>query len=141
MAARSPAAGLVPKMCKVKVIDGALRVESDESGKPGFLGTAQVRMKGPLTAKLRLRGKGAGSVRWMTAGQETFPSEGQTVRFNLEGRNGWEDLELKLPIKGTPRLVRLHLPVREGAVDVESITYTDRTGQSKEWDFSEVKAE
>ena len=40
-------AGLVPKMCRIAVVDGALQVKAD--GRAPFLGTAQVRNTGPLT--------------------------------------------------------------------------------------------
>ena len=46
-----PSTGLVPKMCKMTLVEGALRVEAD--GPTPFLGTAQVRHAGPMTLKLR----------------------------------------------------------------------------------------
>ncbi|NNM30865.1 MAG: sulfatase [Akkermansiaceae bacterium] len=133
-AAGSPAAGLVPKMCTATVMDGALRVEAD--GRTPFLGTAQVKMTGPLTAKLRLRGMGPGRIQWMTRDQEEFPKEGQSVPFTLTERDAWQEVELQLPVKGTTRLVRLYLPAADGRVDIQSIEYADRSGQSQTWNFA-----
>jgi hypothetical protein len=72
-------------MCTIQLIDGALRVEPD--GRTPLLGTAQVRMTGPMTLKLRSHSSsgGVGKVQWKTADQENFPAAGQLVEFTMTG--------------------------------------------------------
>ena len=132
----SPAAGLVPKKCKLALIDGALRVEAD--GDQPFIGSARVRLPGPLKLKLRARGQGGEArVMWKTAAQELFPKEGQIIDFTLPGGDEWRDVSVDVPIKGMTGLVRLYLPVDEGAVDVQRIEYRGGNGASQVWDFKE----
>jgi len=134
----SPADGLVPRMCKISLVDGALRLEAD--GATPFLGTAQVRLPGPLTLALRLRsGGGAGKVQWISNDQKDFPEQGQVVPFAIAAQDGWQDIEVQLPIQGMPRIVRLYLSAAKGPVDLRSIRYADRQGKTKVWDFSQVK--
>jgi arylsulfatase A-like enzyme len=136
-AARAADAGLAPKFSKATLIEGALRVEKD--GRSPFLGTAQVRkLTGPLTLKLRLKGPaGKAQIRWKTAGQETFPPQGQSVEYSLEDREGWQDVTVKLPVKGRPGIVRIYLPATDDApVEIESIEFTDGNGGKKAWDFA-----
>ena len=82
-AGTDPAAGLVPKFCKLSVANGTARVESD--GRTPFLGTAQVKATGPIQLKLRARSAtgGPGKVQWTTSDQTEFPKTGQTVEFTL----------------------------------------------------------
>ncbi len=132
-----PSAGLVPKMCKMPVVDGALRVEAD--GRTPFLGTAQVRHAGPMTLKLRARSKvgGKGKVQWKTTEQEGFPAKGQVVEFALPGGEAWQDVTVDLPIEGTTGIVRLYLPAVEAPVEVQLIEYRAGDGGRPihAWDF------
>ncbi len=133
--APSPSEGLVPKMCKLKLVAGALRVEA--AGKTPFLGTAQVKLVGPLTLSLRVRGPaGPGRVQWMTADQKEFPKQGQVAEFALADVEGWQDIELAVPVQGTPRIVRLYLPADKAPVDLQLIRYTDSEGETKAWQFA-----
>jgi arylsulfatase A-like enzyme len=133
-AGRSPAAGLVARMCTMTVGEGALRVEPD--GPTPFLGTAQVRFEGPLTLKLRLRGTaGTGKVQWKGHGQEAFPKQGQVVEYALEGAKNWEDVIVGLPVKGRPAIIRIYLPAGKSSVEVQSIEFANEDGQSRAWVF------
>ncbi|MEM9481973.1 MAG: sulfatase [Verrucomicrobiota bacterium] len=135
-AKREPTAGLVPKMAKMELLDGFLRVEAD--GRTPFLGTAQIKAPGPIGLKLRLRGKaGEGTVRWMTANQEEFPKEGQGVSYQLQGTGDWEEIEMSLPVRGVSRLIRLYIPENSGPVDIASIEYIGKRGSLRRWDFGE----
>jgi arylsulfatase A-like enzyme len=129
-------AGLVPKFCKANVSDGVLRVEAD--GRTPFLGTAQVRLKGPLKLKLRLRSEqgGAGEIRWKTATQESFSNPDQIIEFEFAGGNAWQDIELNLPVRGQPQIVRIYVPAERSVVEIQSIEFSTRQGQAKRWDFS-----
>ncbi len=84
-------AGLVPKFCKVTVIDGALRIEAD--GRTPFLGSGRVKFAGPLKLNLRIRSQagGSGKVQWKTAEQDAFPATGQVVNFDVPG---WQRLAI-----------------------------------------------
>ena len=134
-AAKEPTAGLVPKMCEMTLVEGALRVEAD--GRTPFLGTAQVKLAGPLTLKMRLRGKGgAGKVRWKTANQEAFPEQGQAVEFTLAAGDEWREVALELPVKGRTGIVRLYLPMNQGPVEIQSIEFIGKDDKTQAWNFS-----
>lgn len=140
-AQRSPASGLVPKLCRMSLIDGALRIEGEKPNP--FLGTAQVKHNGPMTLNLRLRGTlgGPGRILWKTADQDGFPREGQTVNYTLNPGNNWQDISLELPVKGRTAIVRLYLPAVQAPVDIQSIRYfSPNAGQPfQAWDFSDAK--
>ncbi|MCC6354431.1 MAG: sulfatase [Verrucomicrobiae bacterium] len=121
--APDPAAGLVPKFCKIAVAGGALRVEAD--GKTPFLGTTMVKGNGPLTLRLRARSAagGAGKVQWVTTDQEDFPKQGQVVEFNLPPGGDWQDVTVAAPVQGQARIVRLYLPADKSPVEIESIEW------------------
>lgn len=119
----NPSTGLVPKMCKMTLIDGALRIEAD--GRTPFLGTGQVRHTGPMTLKLRARSQagGPGKVWWKTTDQADFPVGSQIVEYTMAGGDDWQDITIDLPVEGTTAIVRLYLPAGEAPVEIESIEY------------------
>jgi hypothetical protein len=110
-------------MCKMALVEGALRIEAD--GRTPFLGTAQVRHTGPMTLKLRARSTagGPGKVWWKNSDQADFPAQGQVVEYALAAGDDWQEITIDLPIKGTTAIVRLYLPAREAAVEIESIEF------------------
>ncbi len=134
---RAPTDGLVPRMCKITLVDGALRVEGD--GPSPFLGTAQVRHPGPMKLKLRARGAagGTGSVRWKTADQQDFPAQGQSVEYTLPAGNDWHEITVDLPIETRPAIVRLYLPARSAEVEIESIEFRPANSKrpARVWNF------
>ena len=115
--------GLVPKLCKISITDGALLIEPD--GRTPFLGTAQIRHTGPMTLKLRARSTagGPGKVQWKNADQEEFPKDAQVVEFTLAAGGDWQDITVEVPVQGTTGLVRLYVPAVESPVEIESIEY------------------
>ncbi|MBM4153425.1 MAG: sulfatase [Lentisphaerae bacterium] len=140
-ASADPAAGLVPKSCRITVVAGALRVEAE--GKAPFLGTAQVKSSGPLTLALRARSAagGAGKVQWVTKDQEDFPKEGQVVPFTLPAGADWQDVTVEVPMKGETRILRLYLPADKGPVEVESIRWTPAKAAkpARAWQFGAAR--
>ncbi|QDT44492.1 Arylsulfatase [Gimesia alba] len=136
---RGPAFGLVPKMCKLTIVKGAARIEAD--GRTPFLGTAQVKLPGPLTLKLRLRSAtgGFGKVQWKTAAQETFPRTGQTVEYSFKGGKQWQDVNLPLPVEGKPGIVRLYVPAGESPVEIQTIRFTGKGSGEKSWSFESAQ--
>ena len=131
-------AGLVPRNCRVVDAESAIRVIGD--GRQPFLGTAQVKVRGPLTLQLRARSAagGAGRVHWRTEGQETFPESAQIVTFDLPEGTDWQDVTVHLPVEGKATVIRLYLPAESSAVEVESIEFLNTSGRGKSWDFAGV---
>ena len=133
-----PASGLVPRMCKITIVDGALRVEGD--GRTPFLGTAQVKHTEPTTLKLRARSAtgGTGKVQWKTASQDDFPASGQIAEFTLPAGEDWHDVTVNLPFEGATSIIRLYVPAAESPVEIQSMEFVSQNGRRKAWSFSDV---
>jgi hypothetical protein len=129
----------VPKQCNIVPIKGAIRVLPQ--GKQPFLGTARVKLRGPMTLRLRVRSVsgdgGAGRVQWRIEGQDEFPANGQSVPFELPAGKDWQEVQVTVPLKGTSQLVRIHLPGAK-AVEIQSIRWSSDGQRDVVWDFSEV---
>jgi len=136
---RGPTAGLVPKQCKIVPIKGAVRVLPQ--GKLPFLGTAQIKLKGPLTLHLRARSVsgdgGTCRIQWRTVGQSEFSQNGQSVRFELPAGKDWQEVNVTVPVKGETQLVRIYLPGAK-AVEIQSIRWSADGRRGVTWDFSGV---
>lgn len=133
----NPIAGLVARMCNVVRTEEAIRVMGE--GRLPFLGTAQVKLSGPLTLKLRARSTagGEGRVQWRTSNQETFPESAQVVTYDLPAGTKWQNISVRLPIQGKASVIRLYLPAERTEVEVQSIQFLDNSGREKSWDFAE----
>ncbi|TWU01584.1 sulfatase [Neorhodopirellula pilleata] len=133
---REPTWGLVPKSCEIEVLDDAIRITG--AGRTPFLGTAQVRLSGPLTMRLRTRSSAGGraKVQWKTIDQEAFPESGQTVEFDLPNGNEWHETKIDVPLEGRSGTVRLYLPANDSVVDVQLIEFAGKSDQTKAWDFA-----
>lgn len=133
----NPLDGLVPRQCKVVRSEGAIQIIG--TGRNPFLGTAQVRLQGPLTLNLRVRSStgGEGRVHWRTADQEAFPESTQIVSFEIPSGKEWQDVSVPLPIERMARLIRIYLPAQEEVVEVKSIEFQDNLGGAKTWNFTE----
>lgn len=134
---KSPTQGLVPKQCRIESIDGGIRVIAQ--GKNPFVGTAQVKLHGPLTLQLQARGidgkSGTGRVQWRTQGQAEFPATGQTVDFEVNESTTWQDITVQVPVEGRSQLLRLYVPAT-GGLDIRSIRWTAESEKPVQWDFS-----
>lgn len=130
--------GLVAKGCTATPIAGGYRIES--AGRRGFLGTARVKLAGPVTLHLRARTPvgGTGLLQWRTEAEADFPPDRQGVPFTLAAGDQWQDITAVLPVQGTTAIVRLFLPTEAAAVDIETIRYVGQ-GQGTVWDFSRVR--
>lgn len=130
--------GLVPRNCELVAVDGAIRVVG--AGHLPFLGTARVKLDGPLTLTLTVRtaAGGKGRVHWKLPGQKTFPSMRQNVAYQMPAAEQWQQIEVKLPITGRPQIVRLYLPAETAPVELRFIRFQDGQGRETAWDFSEV---
>lgn len=131
--------GLVPRSCKLIKTDGAIRVVGD--GRLPFLGTAQVKLNGPLKLTLVARSEsgGKGRVHWKTNGQDDFPETGQSVSYEIPAGGTWREVLVDLPIKGQPQIVRLYLPADKSPVELRSIRFQDAQGRAKVREFTGVK--
>jgi len=131
--------GLVMQRCKATLVEGGVRIEA--TGKKPYIGTAQVKLTGPITLQLRARSAigGAGSVKWRTVEEAEFPKALSSTAFTLAAGNKWQDISIELPVKGRTAIVQLHLPAAQLPVDVQSIRYADRSGQAKAWEFGKAK--
>ena len=134
-------AGLVPKMSRIALVAGAIRVEAD--GRTPFLGTGQIRYGGEMTLNLRVRSAagGEGMVRWKGADQDEFPEGSQQVSFPVAAGDDWQDVTVQLPVKDRTAIVRLYLPAAASPVEVQSIRYTGSGGAQRgqlihQWDFT-----
>ncbi len=134
---RDAMTGLVPRFCTASKVSGAVRIEAD--GRTPFLGTAQVKMAGPLTLKLRIQSAagGAGKVQWKTSDQDTFPTDAQVVHFTLPAGKQWQDITLEVPVQGRAGIVRLYLPADKSPVEIQTIQFSGSDGAIKSWHFDQ----
>ncbi|MDF1862397.1 MAG: sulfatase [Verrucomicrobiales bacterium] len=132
-AARAPDFGLVPKQCETQVAEGILKVTP--AGKNPFLGTAQVKMPGPITLRMKVRSEagGAGRIAWRKASQESFPEE-QVVDYTVTGGSKWQDVTVTIPAKGVTSTIRIHVP-GGAATEFQAIEFSGANGATKTWDF------
>lgn len=132
-----PFAGLVAQLSRAAPIAGGYRIEG--TGPRPYLGTAQVKLHGPIRLDLRVRATsgGSGTVMWKLDSEREFPQDGPRVPFTLEPAADWQDISLDLPVAGTTGIIRLYLPATDAPVDIQSIRYTAGDRQ-KAWDFSGV---
>lgn len=135
-AAASPLVGLVPRSCTATQQDDSLRLTA--TGPLPFLGTAQVRMPGPLELTLRVRSPqgGVGRVHWKAPAEDSFPRDTQQVVFDIPGGNTWETVSVAVPVMGTAGTVRLYLPATADApVDLQRIRFSNGS-TSRDWNFT-----
>jgi len=134
------ARGLVPKQCEVAAINGGIRVMP--TGKMPFLGTAQVKLTGPLTLRLRARtvdgAGGTGRVQWKNKDQEEFPSSGQTISYAIPPGEDWQDIEVSVPAAGAIQIVRLYLAGPK-AMEIQTIEWVRKGRGSVQWNFADLK--
>ena len=133
-ALRSPDWGIVPKQCETEVAEGILKVTS--VGRNPFLGTAQVKLAGPLDLRMTMRSEtgGTGRIAWKTASQDAFPEEGQVVEYSVPGGSDWEELKVQLPVQGVTGTIRIFLP-GGAAAEFRKIEFSAPNGSGKAWDF------
>jgi arylsulfatase A-like enzyme len=129
--------GLVAQQCTAKPIAGGYRIEGT-AARP-YLGTAQVKLAGPIHLQFRIRAPagGRGMVKWRTASEKDLPKDRSGVPFTLAAGDQWQDVLLDLPIEGTSAIIQLHLPAASAPVDIASIRYTSGD-RAHAWDFSGV---
>ncbi len=115
--------------------DGVLHLEPQ--GPSAFMATASVRVPGPVVVGLRVRSTegGGGKIQWRTGEQESFPAEGQTVRFEVPGGGAWQEIRVEVPVEGTLIHFRVYLPRME-KIEIDWIRLSGAPrGRDQAWDF------
>ena len=106
-----------------------------------FLTNASFNVEGPVLLKIRLRSAKPGktNLQWRIADQKGFPAKGQSREFSIKGGD-WQDIEIKLPVKGALQHLRMFVPVSKEPLEIDWIEITPAGGTSKQserWDFGE----
>jgi len=91
--------------------DGVLVLTPDKGGKGTFITRSQLKLTGPVTAKLILKtaASGQGAIAWRTDGDNDFLPENRAP-FEVKASDDWQTREVQIPGKGTVIHVRVHLP-------------------------------
>ena len=129
-----PLDGLVLRSCTAEVTADSATFTA--TGRQPFLGTAAVKMPGPLEVTLTMRSPtgGQGSIQWKLTGQEDFPAAGQSVEYRLEPTNDWQTLQLHLPVDGAHGVLRLYLPADQAKTEVRLIRFS-ADSKVRQWRF------
>jgi hypothetical protein len=106
-----------------------------------FLTNASLNIEGPVQLQARLRSAKPGktNLQWRTADQAGFAAKGQSKQFSIEGGD-WQDIEIKLPVKGVLQHLRLFVPISKEPLEIDWIEITPVGGKPKKsqrWDFGE----
>ncbi|MED5281252.1 MAG: hypothetical protein VYA10_07185, partial [Verrucomicrobiota bacterium] len=104
-----------------------------------FLTNAGLNIDGPVLLKIRLRSAkgGKATLQWRTSDQKDFSAKGQSEKFSIQGGD-WQDVEIKLPVKGTFQHLRMFVPISKEPLEIDWIEIAPVEGkskQSKRWDF------
>lgn len=129
----------VPRNCELSKGDGFIRING--TGRLPFLGTARVKLSGPLKLRLNVRSTagGTGQVWWKLKSQDSFPAH-QRIDFDLSASEDWQRKEMEFTAKGEIGIIRLYLPAEKTNVDVQAIEFFSNDGaQNKSWDFSRIE--
>lgn len=128
-------AELKARMCQYQLKDGALSITI--TGHSPFLGTARVRMPGPISVEMKVKGPtGEAHVDWKTVEQKDFP-ENQSAQYTIPDKAGFQNISFELPTQANTATVRLYLPANKGAgYEIKSLKFTNTTGLEQTWDFT-----
>ena len=98
-------------------------------------------MEGPVLASVRLRSAkgGKATLQWRTSDQKDFSAKGQSKKFSIKSGD-WQDIEIKLPVKGVLQHLRMFVPISKEPLEIDWIEITPVGGKPKKsqrWDFGE----
>ena len=104
-----------------------------------FLANASLEVEGPVLASVRLHSAkgGKATLQWRTSDQKDFSAKGQSKKFSIKGGD-WQDVEIKLPVKGTLQHLRVFVPISKEPLEIDWIEIAPAGGKSKQserWDF------
>lgn len=111
----------------------------EPKNKSPFVATASVKIPGPvvLTFRVKVPAGGQGKIQWRTAGQETFPADGQIVAFDMPEGAEWQEVRVDVPVKGTLVYVRLY-PTPAEEIEIDWIRMSGSGGVIRQWDFGDA---
>jgi len=106
-----------------------------------FLANASLEVEGPVLASVRLRSAkgGKATLQWRTSDQKDFSAKGQSKKFSIKSGD-WQDIEIKLPVKGVLQHLRMFVPISKEPLEIDWIEITPVGGKPKKsqrWDFGE----
>jgi hypothetical protein len=127
--------GWVTRFCTAEEREGSLVVTG--AGRNPFLGMAGLDQQGPLSLSLVTRSRTGGNakVQWRTAGQESFPAEGQIADFQLPSSTDNRETTVRLPVEGKLVHLRLYLPVQNAPLELDRVELKPARGAAKQWEF------
>ncbi len=91
--------------------DGVLVLTPDKGGTGTFITRSQLKLPGPVTAKLifKTAATGQGAIAWRVDGDKDFLPENRAL-FEVKASDDWQTREMLIPGKGRVIHVRVHLP-------------------------------
>lgn len=131
----TPLQGWKARACTATVNAGVVTVKG--AGDTPFLGTTVGKLTGPATMKFRVRSAvgNTAKVEWLPT-----PSSASTYRsvaFQVTG-GGWQEISVDLPAEGPLGILRLYLPARNQAVEIDWIELKPDSGMPRRWDFQKL---
>ncbi len=110
-ASASATSGWEARNGKLTAQDGILTVTPDKADKATFITRAQLKLPGPVTAKLTLKTtvSGSAAIAWRVDGDKDFLPANR-VTFEIKANEDWQNHEVQIPAKGRVIHVRVHLP-------------------------------
>lgn len=102
--------------------DGVLTLTPDKGGKGVFITRSQLKIAGPVAAKITLKtsGSGQGSIAWRVDGEKDFVPANR-VPFEVKAGDEWQTHDVPIPAKGRVVHVRVHLP--PGAAEFRTLDF------------------
>ena len=108
------------------------------TGAAPFLGFSAGKLAGPATMRFRTRSAagGIGKVEWLPT--PTSQDLARSVAFQTTGGD-WQETSVELPAEGPLGILRLYLPARNQAVEIDRIELKPANGKPIRWDFNKPK--
>ncbi len=91
--------------------DGVFILTPENAKKPAFITRSQIKLSGPVTAKLVLKtsAAGVGAITWRMSDDKDFLPANR-VTFDLKAGGDWQTHEITLPANGRVIHLRVHVP-------------------------------
>ncbi|MCB1278437.1 sulfatase-like hydrolase/transferase [Prosthecobacter sp.] len=90
---------------------GVFVLTPENAKKPAFITRSQLKLAGPVTAKITLKttATGAGAIAWRMSDDKDFLPANR-VTFDLKATDDWQTHEITLPANGRVIHLRVHVP-------------------------------
>jgi uncharacterized sulfatase len=91
--------------------EGVLVLTPDKGGKDTFITRSQLKLAGPVTAKITFKtaAAGQGAIAWRVDGDKDF-LPAYRAPFEVKASEEWQTREVQIPAQGRVIHVRVHLP-------------------------------